>query len=285
MLALASACKPTMPTLRLEGTDCHYNDTGEGPALVLIHGLGASQADWFTQLPAFERQYRCIAPDLTGHGGSSPDGPYDIFAQARRLFALLDALGVQQAHVLGHSMGGAVAQSMALVAPERVRSLTICNSTAGFRPTTPKKLLEAVSRVALVGTLGVQPLAGLIAYRLFPHADQADLRRTMRAHFAQGSRPVYLCSLFALGRWSIWHRLADITCSTLVIAAEHDYFPLTETQRLVEGIPDAQLQVFPGSRHGTPMDRAEAFNTRVLEFLAAARGPVQAPPLGEAAPA
>ena len=259
-----------MPTRCIEGFDCHYRDAGAGPALVLIHGLGASQADWFTQWPVLTQHYRCIAPDLTGHGGSSPAAPYDLFAQARRLIALLDVLEVEQAHVLGHSMGGAVAQSMALLAPERLNSLTICNSTAGFRPTTPKKLLEALSRVALVGALGVQPLAGLIAYRLFPQADQAELRQTMRAHFSDGSRSVYLRSLFALGRWSIWHRLGEIQCPTLVVAAEHDYFPLAETRRLAAAIPDARLEVFAGSRHGTPMDRADAFNARVLDFLAGA---------------
>lgn len=259
-----------MPVIRIDGVDCHYTEAGQGPALVLIHGLGASQADWFTQIPALSPHYRCIAPDLTGHGDSAPHGPYAIFAQAERLLKLLEALNVPTAHVLGHSMGGAVAQSMAMVAPGRVQSLTICNSTAGFRPTTPKKLIEAVSRLTLVGALGVKPLAGLIAFRLFPHADQVELRRTMRAHFADGSRRVYLSSLLALGLWSVWHRLSDIRCPTLVIAAEHDYFPLSETQRLVDGIPGAVLNVFEGSRHGTPMDRAEAFNARVLDFLAGA---------------
>ncbi len=258
-----------MPTISIDGCRCHYTEAGSGPALLLIHGLGASQADWFTQVPALSAQFRCIAPDLVGHGGSDPNGEYGIFAQARRLLRLLDVMGVDQCNVLGHSMGGAVAQSMALLAPERVRALVICNSTAGFRPVTPKKMLEAVARIGLVGVLGVQPLASLIAFRLFPHDDQQDLRKTMRDHFAQGSRPVYLRSLMALGRWSIWGRLPRIQARTLIVAAEHDYFPLHETQRMVAGIPGARLKVFDGSRHGTPMDRADAFNALVIDFLTA----------------
>ena len=266
-----------MPHVPIDGARCHYTEQGSGPALLLIHGLGASQADWFCQLPALSDEFRCVMPDLVGHGQSDSTGDYAIFAQARRLLKLLDTLGIDRCAVLGHSMGGAVAQSMALLAPDRIIALVICNSSSGFRPVTGQKMVEAVARFALVGVLGVRPLAALIAFRLFPHAGQESLREIMREHFAEGSRRVYLRSLAALGRWAIWSRLPEIRARTLIVAAEHDYFPLAETERMVAGIPGARLELFAGSRHGTPMDRAEAFNTAVIGFLRAdASAPVAA---------
>ena len=260
--------------------------------VVLAHGF-AEHARRYDHVAArfAESGLLTYALDHRGHGRSGGKRVYlrDITEYTADFHALVSTAADEHPDlprvVVGHSMGGAVAQSMALLAPERLNSLTICNSTAGFRPTTPKKLLEALSRVALVGALGVQPLAGLIAYRLFPQADQAELRQTMRAHFSDGSRSVYLRSLFALGRWSIWHRLGEIQCPTLVVAAEHDYFPLAETRRLAAASPDARLEVFAGSRHGTPMDRADAFNARVLDFLAGARQAAESLRVAPAIPA
>src|SRR5579859_4812705 len=98
-----------MPTAKLDGVDIHYESTGTGPAVLLLHGLGSSGRDWEYQIPSLTG-YRVIAPDLRGHGRSSkPGGRYSIAGFAADMAGLLRALGARPAHVVGLSLGGAVA--------------------------------------------------------------------------------------------------------------------------------------------------------------------------------
>lgn len=265
------AASSAVPQITVGSRRVHVARAGNGPPLLLIHGLGASHADWSEQVAALGARHALVMPDLRGHGRSPADGSYAIVDQARLLLALMDQVLAETGHtrfdVIGHSMGGAVALSMALLAPQRIGRLVISNSMAGFRPDSPRKLTEALMRVAVVATVGVAPLAGIIARRLFPRDDQAHWRATMRQHFAVNSRAVYLRSLTALGRWSVWDRLGEIRCPVLIIAAEQDYFPPEETRAFADALPDCRLLVYANSRHATPIDSASRFNADVLAFL------------------
>lgn len=267
-----------MPMISLPtrgGHAMHVRDTGAdadkpGLPIVFIHGLGASGKDWEYQWPAFAQHHRLISPDLRGHGHSRSHRPWGIAAQAQDMVALLDHLEIERCIVVSHSMGGAVAQSMALAAPQRIERLVVSNSLPSFRPDTLHRIREALMRVAVVAAVGVQPLAGVIAERLFPHEHQAELRDKMTSRYAMISRWAYLNSLRALASWSVFKRLPELRLPVLVVGAEHDYFPSEDTQRFVDALPNGRLVWLEGSRHATPVDSVDRFNAAVADFIAEA---------------
>jgi 3-oxoadipate enol-lactonase len=258
-----------MPTITLNSAELFYECIGEGPPLLLIHGLGSSGDDWAFQREDFARNYTLVLPDLRGSGRSAkPAGPYSIAQFAADLWALLDALGIMYTDILGFSLGGAVALEMALAQPPRARRLILCNALANYRTDTWGKWLEAHVQLALVRTLGLRRTARLIANRLFPHEDQAPKRQRVVDVLGANPRAAYLATIHALIGWSALERLADLQCATLIISAEHDYTPLADKRAEAAHFPFVEFVVMSGSRHGTPFDATEKFNACVLEFLA-----------------
>ncbi|MGH8041810.1 MAG: alpha/beta fold hydrolase [Rudaea sp.] len=257
-----------MPTLRVNGTSIHYLCEGVGPPLLLIHGLGSSGDDWAFQREDFTRAHRLVMPDLRGSGQSAkPPGPYSIAQFAADLWALLDALGIESTSILGFSLGGAVAQEMALTQPVRVRKLVLCNALANYRTDTWHKWWEARLQVVLVQLLGLPRTARLIANRLFPHEDQAPKRQRVVDVVGANPKVAYLASIRALIGWSALERLSAIRCPVLILAAEFDYTPLVDKRLEAAHFPQMEFVVIEGSRHGTPFDATEHFNACVLEFL------------------
>lgn len=116
------------------GIDTFYLDAGSGPAVIVLHGLGASNASMLPTLSALSNDYRVLAPDLPGFGDSAkPQAPYDPSFFAAWLRAFMDALGISKASLVGNSMGGRIAIEMALVAPERVTKLALLAPSMAFR--------------------------------------------------------------------------------------------------------------------------------------------------------
>ena len=115
-----------MPKVKVNGIELNYVESGSGDPLLLIMGFGGDHLAWVFQVPAFSGKYRVISFDNRGAGQSSvPDAPYSTRMMADDAVGLLDALGVERAHVLGVSMGGMIAQEVALNHPRRVRSLQL----------------------------------------------------------------------------------------------------------------------------------------------------------------
>lgn len=265
-----------MPTATINATTLHYERVGSGSPLLLIHGLGSSGEDWAFQRNEFARGHTLILPDLRGSGRSAkPLGPYSITQFAADLWGLLDALGIAATDVVGFSLGGAVAIEMALMRPQCVRRLVLCNTLVNYRTDTWRKWFEAYAQVALVRVLGLQRTARLVARRLFPQPDQAPKRQRVVDVVGANDRRSYLATIRALIGWSALERLHALRAPTLIIAAEHDYTPLAEKRAELRHFPQAQLVVIAGSRHGTPFDAVERFNACVLEFLETA-APTQA---------
>ena len=150
-----------MPYLPVDDTRLYYDERGEGPPLLLVHGLGSSSRDWFEQVSHFADRYRVLRIDLRGHGRSErPPGPYHIAQFARDVAVGLRRLNAAPAHVVGLSMGGMVALELAASAPALVRSLVITNSVADTRLQTWADLWFYVSRRVTVQVLGVRPPRG-----------------------------------------------------------------------------------------------------------------------------
>lgn len=256
-----------MRRIALNGTRIAFLDEGAGPALLLVHGLGGSHDDWRMQWPGFAASHRVIVPDLRGFGASRRDEPFTIGQHARDLIALLAALGIERASVVGLSMGGAVALEMTLRARERVAALVLANTAPAFRLTNWERRRMAWLRILIALFLGVGAVARLLGRAAFPARHQGRLRRRLIRRASRTSRWVYLASLRALTRWSVEQRLAALRLPVLVLGAEHDFTTSAEKLAWTARLPNARFVELPGSRHHSEQDSPERFNREVLGFL------------------
>ncbi len=246
----------------------HYRVRGQGPYLLLIHGLGSSGADWEFQARALEGRFRIIIPDLPGSGDSVPLGKDQstIAGFAQTLWALLDHLKASSVNIIGFSLGGAVALEMALGQPARVLRLGLINSLCSYRIDSLRKWLEARVPPMLVRLIGMRRMAWLVATRLFPNPWQRPLRERAAAVISAAQASSYLTMALALERWKSIDGYASLKSKTLVIAAEHDFTPVAEKKAMAAAL-GAQFVVVRGSRHGTPFDSTEATNACLSAFL------------------
>ncbi|RMG99940.1 MAG: alpha/beta fold hydrolase [Chloroflexi bacterium] len=258
-----------MPHKQVNGVSLYYEVHGEGEPLLLLHGLGSSVRDWERQIPVFSRYYQVIGIDMRGHGRSDkPPGPYTVSLFAQDTAALLRALQLPPAHIIGISMGGMIAFQLAVDTPELVRSLVIVNSGPELIPKTWREKLMVWQRLFIIRLLGMRRMGEFLAPRLFPRPDQAEERAELIARWAENDKQAYLAAMRALIGWSVADHLDKITCPVLVLAADGDYTPVSDKEAYVARLPNARLQVIADSRHATPIDQTELFNTAVLQFLA-----------------
>jgi len=262
-----------MPAAQIGCHSLHYEISGDGEPLLLLHGLGSSGLDWGEQVPAFSERCQVITPDLAGFGRSDRlTGRYSIAEYAKDIFRLLDHLRIDHCHLLGYSMGGAIAFQMAADMPRRISSLIILNSLPSFVLDNFAKRREYFLRCLIVRLFGMQPLARLVTKRLLPKEEHRAVAERMAARYQLNDRKSYLAALKALAGWSITDRLDVLTMPVLMIGADQDYTSVEEKRKYVEQMPNARLRVVRDSRHATPVDQAEVFNKIVLDFLAKVSG-------------
>ncbi|SDV01515.1 alpha/beta fold hydrolase [Pseudomonas mucidolens] len=251
-----------------EGCTLHYEEYGHGVPLILIHGLGSSCQDWELQVPVLAKHYHLVVVDIRGHGRSDkPRERYSIEGFSADLLALIEHLRLEPAHVVGLSLGGMIAFQLAVDQPHLLRSLCIVNSAPQVKVRTASDYWQWAKRWSLARILSLDTIGKALSNRLFPAPEQADLRRKMTARWAKNDKHAYLASFDAIVGWGVQERLSRITCPTLVISADHDYTPVAQKEIYVKLLPDAQLVVIENSRHATPLDQPEVFNTTLLDFL------------------
>lgn len=257
-----------MPEIDLDGQRLYYQTFGAGEPLVLIHGLGSSGDDWAFQIAPLASRHLLVVPDLRGSGRSSaPRGPYSIGQFAEDLWRLLDALNLRRVHLLGFSLGGAVAMEMALQRPDAVDRVMTINTLPSYRADSWRKRYAVYGQMTMLRLLGPARLSSTVANRLFPQPHQAPLRARVLEVLAKVPRRPYLATAFALARWCSLERLHQLRAPLLMLAAEHDYTPLAEKQAYARRL-GAQFAVIRGSRHGTPFDSIKACNACALAFFA-----------------
>jgi len=273
-----------MPHTYTNGIVTFYEDSGDGPPVVLIHGYGGDLRLWDAQVPALvDADFRVIRHDVRGHGRSliAPDG-YTYENYSADLSDLLDrlnvdrpvteSLNIEAAHVVGLSMGGGIALQFALDNPQRVLSITLVDSTLpGFTYSEEaagriEALMEAVrtqgARAALENVYLRHPFFDGI--RRVP--EQFEFVREVVLGFQapdmhEGGRPPDY-------RPDLTGRLADVTARTLVVLGEHDIpdFHLI-ADLLSENIPRSRLTIIPDCWHLPPVENPTEFNQILISFL------------------
>jgi 3-oxoadipate enol-lactonase len=260
-----------MPYHLVNGIRLRYETWGVGSTpLVLIHGLGSSGDDWFVQLPAFAPHFLCVAVDLRGHGLSEkPAGRYSIGVFAADVAALLRALDLPPAHILGLSLGGMVAQQLALAQPQLVRSLVLINTLPGLWP--PPRQIMRMGLHRLTSPWRAPDMARIaerVAADLFPDPAAEFFRTQAAARFAANDPAAYHNATLAVARFWPGSALQRIACPTLIIAGDADLVvPGVYQERLRKALPHAGFVSIPGAGHACNIDRPEVVNTAVLEFL------------------
>ena len=251
-----------------ESTSIDYDVHGEGPPLLLIGGLGFGRWAWFRQVPAFSRHFQTITFDVRGERDLK-GGVSDLVAD---VVALLEHLRVKKAHVLGTSLGGFVAQELALERPDLVdRLVLVCTSYGRGGP-------ESMSPWALSDMIGLPSLNPERAVRKGLEAATADTYRAespeefeqiVRWRLADSpSLSAYYEQMRAGARFDISRDVGHITSPTLVIHGSEDrYVPAANAEALAEAIPDARLRVLDDAGHLVFIERYADVNREVVKFL------------------
>jgi 3-oxoadipate enol-lactonase len=264
----------TMPVCRLPGLDLYYVERGQGEPLIFLNGLAGDSMSWMGQLKTFSRHFRCIAVDNRDVGQSTyVNAEYTIRDIAQDLIGLCSHLGLGPAHVVGVSMGGMIAQEMALEAPDRVASLVLVNTLAAaddwFRGT-----LELFKLIREQG-----PDTATFFSRILPwwvsHEFFRDSGRTSWLMWLLSQNPYaqklegFRRQLSAVATHSTIDRLCEIRCPVLILSGVDDHImPPRFALELKSQIPQAVLQPVPGVGHALALENPVLFNSSLQQFLA-----------------
>ena len=244
---------------------------GEGELVFFLHGIGGNRRHWDAQLAFFCLRYRAAAWDARGYGDSDDyEGPLEFSTFSADLVRVLDHLGTERAHVVGLSMGGRIARDFALRHPERVRSLTLANTSPGFGALSPdqvKAFLDARRAPLLAGKTPAE-LAPELARKLAgPQASHAALDALVDS-ISRLHKESYLKTLEASVTQDRAAPVERLRVPTLVITSEHDrLYPPPMARAMAARIPGAELVEIPGAGHLSNLEQPERFNAALSAFL------------------
>jgi len=242
-----------------------YLEQGAGEALILIHGLGATADSWRLQVEALSANYRVIALDLRGHGqsGYRADEPLTIRTMAADVMALVQSLGISQAHFCGISMGGMIALEILVRFGLRVKSLILADTTAFFPPPQPREEL-----LKYLDSLDMAAWAQVMADRLVRRNAPEDLRQEIIRMITANRRSPYRQGLVATFAGDYRWLLPQIEVPTLILVGEEDQAtPFGYAQYLHKNIQGSVLQVISQAAHASNLENPGEFNWRVGEHL------------------
>ncbi len=253
--------------LRLSGLVVHVEIAGPAtaPALLLLHSLGTEARVWEAQAAALAERFRVIRPDLRGHGltGTTP-GPGSIAGLARDALAVLDALAVDRVHVGGLSIGGLVAQSVAALAPGRVRSLMLCDTALAIPP--PDFWRE---RAAIVRARGMAAIADAVVSRwVTPGFLDDPSTHGLRTMLLRTDAEGYAAAAEAIAAADLLADTAALRLPALVLVGAQDpATPPAAAQALAAAIPGAMLEVIADASHIPTFEQAGHVTTALRHFL------------------
>ena len=259
-----------MPFTENQGTKIYWDEDGKGDPLLLIMGLGYPSVAWYRTRPVLAREFRTIAFDNRGVGRTEmPPGPYPILLMASDAAAVLDAAGIESAHVFGISMGGMIAQEFALQYPKRVRSL-ILGCTAAGGPNAVRAEPEATQMLMARATMTREEAArAAVPFIYDPGTPQNLIEEDIEKRRPWFPHPdAYTAQLQGILAWEAYSRIANISAPTLVIHGEGDRLvPAGNGKLIAEKIPGARLVLIPHASHIFTTDQPEAAHQAILEFL------------------
>jgi pimeloyl-ACP methyl ester carboxylesterase len=258
-----------MPQLEVDGAALTYDDDGprdgDGVPLVFIHGWTANRHRWDHQVEHFAEKRRVVRLDLRGHGESSGAGVRTIEELARDVLALLDHLEVDRFVPVGHSMGGMIAQTLALAHPERVERLVLVDSIGRMAYSRGRALLMAVSTLVPFKLF----VAANIQRAFAPGYPREEIREYVRAS-ADTPREVVMTLYGAMRAFDVLDRVGEIRVPTLMVHGYHDIqLPVKQMLRMAKSYPDAVIRIVDAG-HELPVEKPAEL-TAALDWFVTGR--------------
>ena len=272
-------------TAMLNGHEFSYLDSGEGPAVLFIHGLTGSSRNWAHLVDKLNTRHRVLAPDLHGHGESAkPMGDYSLSSHAATLRDLLDRLGIDQVTLVGHSLGGGIAMQFCYLFPERVERLVLVASGGFGRGVSP--LLRSATLPGAEWVLPViasswvlaraEAVGGIFAkFGWRPGPDVTEAWRGFTSLADADSRRAFLAttrSVIDLGGQSVTahdHLPMAVEIPTLVVWGTRDrMIPTGHAVTAHQAISGSRVELFEGAGHYPQLDQPERFAKLLDDFMA-----------------
>ena len=263
-----------MPTIAIGSGHIAYEESGRGDALIFVSGLGGVGRYWAPQVPVFSRRYRVVTYDHRGTGGSDRvQREFSVDGMTRDLVALMDALGMAKAHVVGLSTGGAIGQTLAIEHPGRLDRLVMCSTWTHCDPWF-RRLFEARRRMYLEAGSALHAMFHPLWLYPPDYVNSHDAEIEEERSRAGATAPPVEVSVARIDALLAFDRragLSRIRAKTLVVASDTDYItPCYHAEALAAAIPGAKLAMVGGAGHSVSKTRPDDFNRIVLDFLGAA---------------
>ncbi|MFB0562333.1 MAG: alpha/beta fold hydrolase [Candidatus Lokiarchaeia archaeon] len=263
-----------MPKIRIGDIKMYYEIHGKGYPLVMIMGLAANK-DWWSPyvIEEFSKHFKVLIFDNRGAGRTdAPQIDYTIRMFADDTLGLMDALEIEQAHVLGVSMGGMIAQEFVLNYPDRVKTLVLCSTTPGGPnavPTTPETIEVMMNREGLTDEQLYRRIIPLLYPKDFIKNNPDVIERSLNHMLiAPITDDAYMRQIGAIMQFDTYDKLPEINRPTLIMSGKEDVLlPYKNSEILAERIPRAKLVHYDNVGHGMITQVAEDFAEKVIEFL------------------
>jgi len=257
-----------MPVVRVDGKQISYWVGGKSPSeerqiVLFIHGAGGGQFTWSFQKAFFEREFNPILLELPGHGESGGDGEDTVARYAEEVVAFLRTLGLSKVFLVGHSMGGAIVQTMALSHPEGIKGIVLVGT--GARLKVLPMILEGTKKNV------EETVRKIIQLAYSRKAPSLLIERGMSA--MMGCRPEVLYGDFlACDRFDLMKEVEKINLPTLIVCGNDDELtPVKYSEFLYRRIQGSRLEILPDAGHMVMMETPKAFNEKVGEFIRGGR--------------
>lgn len=250
--------------------DCVYTEAGSGPTMIFVHGIGARRSLWQPLVGRLRTNYRCVSYDLRGHGDSPlPDGMFTLDDLVDDLDALMTKLGIKDAHLVGHSLGGMIGPRYALRHPHKVRSVSLL-STAAFRTDDDATRVRGV--VEKMRIEGVEANLDVLASRWFTDEFKARHPEKVAARKQQVTDTdanVFLnvFDIYAQTEMSAW--LHKVPAPSLVLTGEFDGgCPPRLNEQIARALSNSQYVVMPKLKHAILIEAPDVVGAMIAEFVA-----------------
>jgi pimeloyl-ACP methyl ester carboxylesterase len=253
----------------VNGHSVAYRYAGEGPPLVLLHGFLCDSRCWRPQLAGLSDRFRVVAWDAPGAGLSSdPPNPFTITDWAQCLAGFLDLVGIERAQVLGLSWGGILAQEFYGLYPDRVLSLILCDTYAGWKGSLPESACkERLERCLLESTLPPEEVVARFVPEFFTEGASHDLKKEMSAVVSEFHPLGFRLMAKSSADTDTTDLLLNIEVPTLLVWGDDDRrSPMSIAEQLRDAIPSAELAVIANAGHVSNMEQPEEFNAQVRRF-------------------
>ena len=262
-----------MPIAKTENVNIYYEMIGQGEPLVMIRGISSNVDHWYEQVLVLSKKYQLLIFDNRGIARSSdPGGSFSTRDMAADTVGLMEAVGIKKAHVLGYSMGGMIAQEMALAYPEKVNGLILVATDCGIslRIKAKPEFSRLFSEMIRLGTNEAKKAAAgcLFAKQTVETRPDIIQRYTEVSLRFPASQKTLGKQWAAITQHDACDRLAKISSPTLVITgSEDELIPPENAKVMAQRIPVAQIISIDGGGHLFLIERPEAFNEAVIGFL------------------